>query len=306
MRPVEQVKAEVMNTIEKLNAECKKLVANGAKRNNTPEVVFQIAEHGAENIFMVLRDYHSYYDDDDCYFKYYNNVTGETFTDEWSTRYAAPNFSLYECITLWQAVYSGLPVNEDYIKHFREDFIEKKDRKLDEVVREWSDRLMMNRPVTVTRGRKWTGSGWLVGKREQHYGFYGQGRTLRTLAIVFDPKDNSFNECTFQFCELDDAEQFRSEYISWLKDQCSDKLDSDFIPSIYTGEYDVKGVAVDDFYRGYAERHPAPDWRSHLIASLTETMTRWANSKEDKTDEERALMVKRAVAKKLREMGMDK
>lgn len=303
MRTVAQVKYDVMNKIEKLNAQCKQLVANGAKRNNTPEVVFKIAEYGAENIFMVVRDYRSHYDDDDCYFKYYNNLTNETFCDTWSTRYAAPNFSNYECVTLWEAVYIGLPVNQYYIKHFREDFVDKKDRNLDTVVREWSERFMMNRPVTVTRGRKWTGSGWLVGKREQHYGYYGRSRTL---AIVFDPKDNSFNECAFHFCELDDAEQFRSEYISWLKDQCSDKPDSDFIPSIYTGGYDVKGVSVDDFYRGYAERHPAPDWRSHLIASLTETMTRWANSKEDKTDEERALMIKRAVNKKLREMGMDK
>lgn len=301
MRSVEQVKAEVMNTIEKLNRDCKHWVENGAKPSNAPEVVFQIAKYGAENIFMVVRDYHSHYDDDDCYFKYYNNVTGETFSDSWSTRYAAPNFSTYECVTLWEAVYIGLPVNNDYIKHFREDFLSSRERKLDGVVREWSDRFMMNRPVTVTRGRKWTGSGWLVGKREQHYGYYGRSRTL---AIVFDPKDNSFNECAFHFCELTDADQFKNEYNAWLRDQIAGRPDTDFLPSLYTGEYDVKGVAVDNFYPGYAERHPAPDWKSVIVASLTETMTRWANSKEGKTDEERALMIKRAVAKKLREMGM--
>ena len=44
-----------------------------------------IQEYGIENISMVGYNYHGRYEDDDCEFTYYNNVTGNFFYDEWTT-----------------------------------------------------------------------------------------------------------------------------------------------------------------------------------------------------------------------------
>ena len=300
IRTPEQARIEVEAMIEKLDRQAKAIVSHeGNTPSNTPRVVFEIAKYGADNIYMTLRDYHSHYDDDDCYFSYYNNVTGETFSDSWTTRFAAPPFDLYECVSLGLAIFAELPVNEDYVKSLKDNFLDVKIKALGNTVWE-HDCLMMNRLVTVKRGRKWTGTGWLVGKRTQQITYY---RT-RTLAIVFDPETETFNECAFHFCELADADTFKNEYAAWLNERVADRPATEFVPSVYTGNYDVKGTSVSEFYREYIERHPAPDWKAIKIAELTETMTRWAASKPDKTDEERALMVKRAVAKKLREMGM--
>lgn len=301
IRTPEQARIEVEAMIKELDHKCKVIVSHeGNTRQNTPRVIFEIAEYGAANIYMTLRDYHSHYDDDDCYFSYYNNVTRETFSDSWTTRFAAPPFDLYECVPLWTAVYAGLPVNENYLKSFKDTFLATKINGLETTVNDYPN-FKMNRLVTVKRGRKWTGTGWLVGKRTQQITYY---RT-RTLAIVFDPETETFNECAFHFCEMADADTFKSEYAAWLNEKVADLPAIEFIPSLHTGSYNVNGTSVSEFYPEYIERHPAPDWKAIKIAELTETMTRWSASKPDKTDEERALMVKRAVAKKLREMGMD-
>ena len=38
-----------------------------------------IIKYGPENIFLVSSDYHGLYQDDNCIFQYYNNVTGDIF-----------------------------------------------------------------------------------------------------------------------------------------------------------------------------------------------------------------------------------
>ena len=70
-----------------------------------------IKEFGVENISMVSYNYHGRYEDDDCDFTYYNNVTGEFFNDEWTTRFACPGYGCYECQTLEEADKNG------YINH---------------------------------------------------------------------------------------------------------------------------------------------------------------------------------------------
>ena len=51
---------------------------------------------GKNSCFLVGENYRSYYDDDYCSFTYYSNVTGEYFTDNWTTAAACPSYSLYE------------------------------------------------------------------------------------------------------------------------------------------------------------------------------------------------------------------
>ena len=77
----------VMNTtisenLTKATDFAKATIAEWNDRGNTsiqlnypPTVLMKAqAQYGAENIFMLSSDYHGRYEDDDCYFTYYNNI----------------------------------------------------------------------------------------------------------------------------------------------------------------------------------------------------------------------------------------
>ncbi|MCH5167376.1 MAG: hypothetical protein J1F35_05725 [Erysipelotrichales bacterium] len=51
--------------------------------------------YGEDSCFLVSKCYKSHAYDDYCDFTYYSNVTGEYFTDNWSTAYGCPNYDKY-------------------------------------------------------------------------------------------------------------------------------------------------------------------------------------------------------------------
>lgn len=141
---------------------CKQLLTKKSERE-LPSVIGAIAKYGAFNISMTKRDYHGRYEDDDCYFEYYNNVTGEYFEDEWSTRFAAPSFGLYEHVWFKQAYDYGY-VDKNKI------FETVKKRLANKYMKVYSYDLSSNfkhiahmgLPVNVFKGRKFRGNAYLV------------------------------------------------------------------------------------------------------------------------------------------------
>ena len=124
-----------------------------------------INEYGIENISMVGYNYHGRYEDDDCEFTYYNNVTGNFFYDEWTTRFACPSYSCYECQTLEEADKKGFVDHEKLFSFKKYSMIKQFEKfKFDNIWGETFDKIApLGLRVEVKRGRKWKGIGYLVG-----------------------------------------------------------------------------------------------------------------------------------------------
>ena len=187
-----------------------------------------IKEFGVENISMVGYNYHGRYEDDDCYFTYYNNVTGEFFKDQWTTRFCCPAYGCYECQTLEEADKKGYVEHEKLfnlkkiqlindIKNFRFECI-------------WGEKFAKISPfglrVEVNHGRKWKGIGFLVGTFTKSYQWgvklwksnndYGTSTTR--YAKIYDPLTNrieSVNADYVKFLDLDNIiEQYKNDMVA--------------------------------------------------------------------------------------------
>ena len=152
-----------------------------------PYVMEAIAEYGAENIFLVGESYHGGYHDDYCDFTYYNNVTGEQFRDNWTTAFACPSYDCYKCLTLKDAFANGLVNLSVFIQMKRENLQESIDRQgiphlsIDDYIK---NKML----VSVEKGRKWKGTGYVIGERRMRFGYKEV-----VYASVYDPlKDDIF------------------------------------------------------------------------------------------------------------------
>lgn len=191
-------------------------------------VEIAIAEFGIDNISMVGYNYHGRYEDDDCYFTYYNNVTGEFFKDEWTTRFACPHYGRYECQTLEEADKKGL-VDHEKLFSF-EKSMKLKEFEAFTFENIWGDTFAKIAPlglrVEVKRGRKWKGIGYLIDTFTTSYQWavkkwrsdndYGVSTTRH--AKIYDPATNrieTVNASYVKFLDLDSiVEQYKKEMIA--------------------------------------------------------------------------------------------
>lgn len=187
-----------------------------------------IAEFGIDNISMVGYSYHGRYEDDDCYFTYYNNVTGEFFKDEWTTRFACPHYGRYECQTLDEADKKGLVDHEKLFIFEKSVMLNMYEKFTFENI--WGDTFAKIAPlglrVEVKRGRKWKGIGYLIDSFTTSYQWavkkwrsdndYGVSTTRH--AKIYDPTTNrieTVNASYVEFLDLDSiVEQYKKEMIA--------------------------------------------------------------------------------------------
>lgn len=187
-----------------------------------------IQEYGINNISMVGYNYHGLYEDDDCHFVYYNNVTGNFFYDEWTTRFACPAYGCYECQTLEEADKNGYVDHEKLFSFKKFEMIKQFEKfKFDNI---FGDTFAKIAPfglrVEVKRGRKWKGIGYLVGTFTTSYQWgvkmwrsnndYGTSTTRH--AKIYDPTTNRIETVTadyVKFLDLDNiVEQYKKDMIA--------------------------------------------------------------------------------------------
>lgn len=144
---------------------------------------------GKNSCFLVTEDYHGLYEDDYCNFTYYSNITGEYFTDNWTTAAACPPYSCYETEirydkakelglidikifnSVWKSEFNS--IGEFYIK-WPEEFIK------------WYGRFPM---VEVFRGRSFKNrKGFLV----EHKTINKDTRWPVEMAIIYDTEAQEF------------------------------------------------------------------------------------------------------------------
>lgn len=301
-----------MNTNNNLNitaadralAECKsefKTLNECAKRYteaNTPhylaktiyptKVLEEIAKYGAENIFEYVEDYHGKYEDDYCTFVYINNVTGETFSDHWTTAGACPNFSLYECVHLQKAVQAGLSINPTIYESFRK-VVRGEAIGLLDIYKKVRDMYhdthpQVGRLVTIRGGRKWKGTGYLMEIKHSNYHPAGRWSSVDTYtAVVFDPITNTIQEANAEYTVYADQEQFKAEFEAWVDAKLEGTTIEDVMPSFHSFNYNmVSKLHPCVFYREYIESHPMPSTEGATYPVRDEKQAKYNAFKESK------------------------
>ena len=182
-----------------------------------------IEKFGVENIFMTKRDYHGLYEDDDCEFEYYNNVTGEFSGDSWTTRFACPSFSNFECTTITEGIKKGLVDTEKLLGILRKRFH-----------RECATRQHMSEVacnglrVEVKRGRKWKGFGYYVGKET---GKLNLGYKTMDIPFykIYDPMTGRIETINANNCDFVDEQALRDKYTALWNETLENNTDADSI-----------------------------------------------------------------------------
>ena len=227
-----------------------------SKLNYPPTALMKAqAQYGAENIFMLSSDYHGRYNDDDCYFTYYNNVTGEEFKDTWSTRFAAPPFQWFETITLNTAFENNLvdyTVYLNYIKKRTLDslrFSNPDGKYIDP--KKFTKYLL---PVKVDGGRKFKGNGILVDVEEKTYHFgpsYGHNYNQSTTATakIYVPETNTFAYCSANYCKFYTLQDLYNEWVTYVTNKINNlSVDDVFDNSGLLNEnYGFKIISFEEF-----------------------------------------------------------
>ena len=219
---------EFANKMSEITERVKKSVANWDKKEadhsqywSCPTACMRaIAEYGAENIFLVANHYHGRYEDDDANFYYYNNKTGEFFHDEWSTRFAAPGYSNYECTTFVEAWENDAIDKEVLFKVLLAQDINKVNNFKFDPYDNFVETCQFGLRVEVKRGRKWKGTGYLVGTFTKSYQWdvprwrsnndYGTSTTR--YAKIYDPATNRIESVNCSYIEFLDLPKFIEEY----------------------------------------------------------------------------------------------
>ena len=218
--------------IEKTFAELEELFKNVDKckgegkcygYSGIPHCLDKMREVGIDKLFFVGRDYHGRYEDDDCYFTYWDEVNKEFINDEWSTRFAAPSYDLYEMPLDFSIAWdNGLIDKEAYLetlKKLRNEGIEKFEFHIENPE-------FYNLRVKVERGHKWKGTGILIGNYSKRYQFAAPrfrnhcddfGISTTTTAKVYDPETNTINECNQEYCQIIDKDEIVKYYKVWAK-----------------------------------------------------------------------------------------
>lgn len=191
-----------------------------------PGIMQEVRKLGIDKIFFVGRNYCGHYEDDDCYFTYWNEVEKKFEDDMWSTRFAAPSYDLYEMPIAFGAGWeAGMIDKEAYLKVLKQMHFDKAS-KIDFDKEKANDHYPK---VRINRGRKWKGEGYLVDITESSYRFatpmyrnryYGTrdfGVSTSRTAVIWDPITNTINRANADYIEYIDSEAIMGDYHEWAK-----------------------------------------------------------------------------------------
>lgn len=287
-----------------------------------PYCLKRTRETGIDKIFFVGRDYHGKYEDDYCYFTYWDEVKKEFFSDEWGTWAAFPHYDYYEMPIDFGAGWEcGLIDKEAYLQVMKErhlNIIEQSTFDL-EVAQDYRLR------VSVEGGRKFKGEGYLVNVEESSYRFahpryrnhsddYGLSTTY--TAVIWNPIDNTLNRANLKYVKYLDEEQIMKEYKEWavkivnranVYDIKSNNqynlgsyiLDVDysfnkFMADMWMQAHNIGDVTVDAYDPEEEERKKkASEYRASKMPGILE----WVKNNTDKTGEEAMLLAIRIFNK---------
>ena len=273
-----------------------------------PGALLEVKKYGIDKVFFVCKDYHGRYEDDDCTFTYWNELTKTFFTDYWTTAAACPTFGYYEEMinftTAWNA---GLINKEAYLAKVKEAVLEK----IENTAFSCKDPEDFSFRVEVTGGKKWRGTGYYVDAYETEYHFaqpmfrsryYGSpsdfGVSKTKVAVIYDPVTNTLNECNAQYIKYLDIDEIMTSYKAWAK-EIVEKSTSDSV-MISTDNLDIKeDYSLETFlYKWFNEHkvdtstasYPAQEARDKKKADFKEQkmkeLIEWVRNNTDKEAED--------------------
>lgn len=315
---------EIYNNYEKAVRDLSDLFENLAKHEaehpgetfgyaGIPYCLQRVREKGINKIFFVGRDYHGKYEDDYCYFTYWDEDSKEFFTDEWGTWAAFPHYDLYE-----MPISFGLGWDLDLIDKMA--YLELKKNNLKNIIKNTSfnpSSVMDYTPrVLVDGGRKWKGEGYLIDVTTSSYRYatpmyrsryYGTpkdfGVSTTETAVIWNPIDNTINRTNLKYVKYLDADKIINAYKEWANKivDFAQVYDIKSNNQYNNGSYDltvdysqdrfmkeVWGPAHTigtDFSNAYdAEAEEKKKKMSELRAAKMPGIIEWVKEKTDKTD----------------------
>lgn len=216
-----------------------------------PGILQRMREVGINKIFFVGRDYHGKYEDDYCYFTYWDEEKKEFTYDEWGTWAAFPSYDLYEMPIDFSAGWeTGMIDKEAYLECMKSRHMSILEGiKFDKnVAKDYNLR------VKVERGRKWKGEGFLFKVTSSSYRFATPmyrnhsddfGISTTQTAVIWDPITNILNRANFNFIEFMDEEKIMNEYKVWAENIIKKSTINDIHSN---GQYNLGSFILDIDY----------------------------------------------------------
>ena len=202
-----------------------------------PGIIKTIAKLGVENVFYISKSYRGLYEDDDCYFSYWDNVNGEIIHDYWTTAAACPSFDLYteNVITIGQAQENNL-LNMDLVKKFNINNALKVVNNRKNHTHENAEIIKKYNPIIkVERGRKFRGAAYYITEIETRN---SPNYPARVEAKVLSLNDFQIHYCNPNFIQLVEMDKIVEGYIKWATDAINNVVNK----NTYSSFFDMKGV----------------------------------------------------------------
>ena len=201
-----------------------------------PGIIKTIAELGAENVFYISKSYRGLYENDDCWFSYWDNVNGEIIHDYWTTAAACPSFDLYteDIITIEQAQENNL-LNMDLVKKFNINNALKVVNNHKNLTHKNAEIIKKYNPIImVERGRKFHGLAYYITEIETVANPY----PAKVEAKVLSLDDFQIHYCNPNFVQLVEMDKIVEDYIKWATDIINNVINK----NVYSTFFDMKGV----------------------------------------------------------------
>lgn len=184
---------------------------------NKEPVFKNIDEYGAENIFKL---YNLSYDT-----RYYNNTTNEEFTGMNFT----PLYHINEALEkdyvdkkpLYKKTYDDLKKKIDKYE-FNKDCINK---------------LYGIAQVTVNRGRKWKGSGYIMDSGKSSFQYSPWNSSTTYFYKIYDPKTKQIYTINREYADFSDMKKKYEEYKKFLIDLLNKTSENDILYDINKREF---------------------------------------------------------------------
>ena len=279
-----------------------------------PYCLQRAREIGINKVFFVGRDYHGKYEDDYCYFTYWDEEKKEFFDDQWGTWAAFPHYDYYEMpIPFSYGWEEGLIDKKAYLKVMQDRAI----KIISEVTFNTEIAWENNLRVSVDAGRKWKGEGYLIEVNESSYRYatpmfrsryYGVdndfGVSTTYTALIWDPITNTINRCNAKYLNFIDKEKIMNEYKKWAESVVYHSTTDDIISN---GKYNLGSYILNRDYSFetfmntvWSVEHPLGDISdaydkeeeerkrkaSEFRASKMPEIIEWVKNNTDKKDEE--------------------
>lgn len=187
-------------------------------------------------MFYISKSYRGLYEDDDCYFSYWDNVNGEIITDYWTTAAACPSFDLYteDIITIKEAQENNL-LNMDLVKKFNINNALKVVNNRKNYTHENAEIIKKYNPIIkVERGRKFRGLAYYIIEIETVTNPY----PAKVEAKVLSLDDFQIHYCNPSFVQLVEMDKIVEDYIKWATDTINNVVDK----NTYSSFFDMNGV----------------------------------------------------------------